>query len=58
MPSFQVRNPVQQCASSLARFCDALDRCLTYIVWALGGAAIGMVLIGVIAFARLHWGQP
>ena len=50
--SFQIRNPIQQCADALARCCEALDRGLTYFVWACGGMAIGLVLIGLIAFLR------
>lgn len=50
--SFQIRNPIQQCANALARCCDALEGGLRLFVWGMGGMAIGVVLLAIIAFFR------
>lgn len=52
MTSFQTRNPIQQCAGSLANACDAVDRCLTYAVYVMGGACYAAGLLLLIAYLR------
>jgi hypothetical protein len=52
MSSFQTRNPIQQCAGSLADLCESLDRKLSIAIYVLGGACYAAGLLLLIAYLR------
>lgn len=51
MPSFQVRNPIQQCAAELADACDSIERGITrgMVVGFAVGVGFGAFLLALIS---------